>query len=136
MNKTNVKEMLRDRDLKNGMLNIIISTVGIWRNHSTQGKIETDINKGIESAINNYLMDYFNNFQVYFITNNFKSGKNFLDNFYSANPEINTTVNEILDNGITPIKLILGGKKADKPLYYYNDNLNKGLKALLNLKNN
>jgi len=135
MNKTNVKEMLRDRDLKNGMIEIITSTVGIWRNHSTQSKIETNINKGIESTINNYLMDYFNNFQVYFITNNFKSGKNFLSNFYNANPEINTALNEILDNGITPIKLILDGKKVDNSLDYYNDNLNRGLEALVYLKN-
>jgi len=135
MNKTNVKEMLRDRDLKNGMIEIITSTVGIWRNHSTQGKIETDINKSIEYTVNSNLMDYFNNFQVYFITNNFKSSKNFLDNFYSANPEINNVLNEILDNGITPIKLILDGKKVDKSLNYYNDNLNRGLKVLINLKN-
>lgn len=134
MIKTNVKEMLKNRDLKTGIINTIKDSVLSWNNQNTQGKLETNINNVIERTINSNMIEYFNDSQIYFITNNFESGKDFLDSFYNANPEINNVLNEILDNGITPVKLILDGKKVDKSLNYYNDNLNRSLNTLINLK--
>lgn len=134
MIKTNVKEMLKNRDLKTGIINIIKDSVLSWNNQNTQGKLETNINNVIERTINSNMIEYFNDSQIYFITNSFESGKDFLDSFYNVNPEIIIILNEILDNGITPIELILDGKKVDKPLSYYTDKLNRSLNTLINLK--
>ena len=134
MIKTTTEKMLKNIDLKTGIINIIKDSVLSWNNQNTQGKLETNINNVIERTINSNMIEYFNDSQIYFITNNFESSKDVLDSFYNANPEIDIVLNEILDNGITPIKLILDGKKVDKPLSYYTDKLNRSLNTLISLK--
>ena len=136
MTNLNINEMLQNKELKNGMIKLIAETVLNWNEQRPQGKIETNITKVIEKTINTNMIEYFNDFQIYFIENNFSSADNFLTTFYKENPEISNVLDEILNNGITPIKTIINGGKSDKSLDYYNHKLDKSFKNLVNLSSN
>lgn len=134
---TTTEKMLKNRDLRNGVLNIVIDELKSWDNASMQSKIELDTIEMIEDTINSNLPEYFDDFQMYFITDKFNSSEDFLNNFYKANPNISIIVNSILQYTVLPIKLILDGKADNtyKPLYYYYGIFNGSLKVLQNLKN-
>jgi len=136
MTNLNINEMLQNKELKNGMIKLIAETVLNWNEQRPQGKIETNITKVIEKTINTNMIEYFNDFQIYFIENNFSSADNFLTTFYKENPEISNVLDEILNNGITPIKTIINGGKSDKSLDYYNHKLDRSFKKLINLSSN
>ena len=125
-----MKEILRNRNLKIGVLNVAIDTLVDWDNKGTQGKIETDVTRVIEDTINSNIAEYFNDFGILFITNNFYSSENFLDNFYKVNPDIGSIVHEAIYEVVAPIQLILDGVRLEKPLEYYYDWFNLDLKIL------
>ena len=125
-----MKEILRNRNLKIGVLNVAIDTLVDWDNKGTQGKIETDVTRVIEDTINSNIAEYFNDFGILFITNNFYSSENFLDNFYKVNPDIGSIVHEAIYEVVAPIQLILDGVRLEKPLEYYCDWFDIDLKIL------
>ena len=125
------KDMLKNRDLQNEVLDTIISTLVGWDNSSTQSKLEVDINNRIENTIDSNLSGYFfNNFQVYSIIIKFNSSKEFLENFYKVNPDIGSIVHETIYEVVASIQLILDGVRLEKPLEYYSKWFNLDLKIL------
>lgn len=132
---TTTEKMLKNRDLKNGVINYVIDALVSWNDLSIQGKLELDPIKMINYRIEGNLPEYFDDFQMYFITDKFNSSEDFLNNFYKANPEINIVVNETMHDVVKPIKLILDGRADEtyKPLYYYNGIFNNSLEVLKNL---
>jgi len=132
---TTTEKMLKNKDLRNGVLNSVIESLLGWVDEGTQGKIETNIFSLIEETINCNISEDFNKSQMYFITNNFRSCGDFLNNFYKANPEISIVVNGTLWGGVIPIILILDGRadKTYKPLCYYYGIFNNSLEVLKRL---
>lgn len=132
MDKNSSREMLKNRDLRNSVLGVVTDTLLDWDNKGTQGKIETDVTRVIEKTINYHMSEHFNEDQTNFIAGNFPSGENFLSSFYKVNPDIGSIVEETIRHGIEPIQLILEGIRVAKPLEYYYEAFNTGLKALQN----
>ena len=118
---TTTEKMLKNIDLESGVLNVVIDTLVNWDNKGTQGKIETDVTRVIEDTINCNIAEYFDKSQVQFITSNFYSSENFLENFYKVNPNIGSIVHEAIHSAVEPIKLILDGVEVDQPLEHYTD---------------
>ena len=130
---TTTEKMLKNKELKNGVLNYVIDALVSWNDCSTQSKLELDPIEMINYRIGSNLPGYFDDFQFYYITNKFNSSDDFLNNFYKANPEIGTVVRAILQYPVKPIKLILDGKKLDKSLDYYYKIFNDSLEVLKRL---